>query len=521
MKIHRNHYPSLVACFGSRRRRKESLIQSVSSGKFETPYVVSYGNELFLNSLLALSLIAGCAVGPNYKAPKISVPPSFVNGTQTQYTPDQPVAAWWRGFDDAELNKLVEAASASNLDLRIATANLLQARALRLGAKSDFFPVVTGEASYDNVKYSQAGLFGATGVGRQEELYTLGFDAAWELDIFGRVRRSVQAATASVQAAQATRHDVLVSLTSEVARNYFELRGTQNELAVLRRNADNERETLKITQDRLDAGSGTDLDVARARAQLNINLAAIPPAESAIAHAIHRLGVLTGRQPEALTGELETPAPPPHLPEMVAIGNPEDLLRRRSDIRAAERNLAASTAGIGVATADLFPRVTFIGDIGLQATSFVGLGGPASDTRSFGPAITWAALDIGHVRSRIAAAGAGAASGLAQYEKTVLTALEETENALVDFGRIRARRDFLAESVKSSKAASDLAYARYNDGAADFLTVLDAERVLLEAQDQLAQTETQTATALVAVYKALGGGWEQEVHPRQGSIATH
>jgi outer membrane protein, multidrug efflux system len=462
--------------------------------------------------LLPLGLMAGCSVGPDYKAPKISVPPSFANGAQAQYSTNRAVTAWWRGFADPELNKLVDAAAASNLDLRIVTANLLQARALRLGAKSDFFPVIDGVASYSNNKFSQAGLYGATGVGRQEELYNVGFDSAWELDIFGRVRRSVEAATASVQAAQATRRDVLVSLTSEVARNYFELRGTQNELAVLRRNADNERETLKITQSRLDAGSGTDLDVARARAQLNNNLAEIPPAEAAIAHAIHRLGVLTGRQPEALTGELETPAPPPHLPELVAIGNPEELLRRRPDIRAAERSLVASTAGIGVATADLFPRVTFIGDIGLQATSFTGLGGPASDTRSFGPAITWAALDIGHVRSRINAAGAGAAAGLAQYEKTVLTALEETENALVDFGRIRARRDFLAESVKSSQDASDLAHARYNDGASDFLTVLDAERVLLEAQDQLAQTDTQTATALVAVYKALGGGWEKETH---------
>jgi outer membrane protein, multidrug efflux system len=465
-----------------------------------------------LYPLFALGLMAGCSVGPDYKAPKISVPPSFANGAQAQYTSSQPVTNWWRGFNDPELDKLIDAAAASNLDLRIATANLLEARALRLGAKSDFFPVISGDASYSNDKFSQAGLFGATGVGRQEELYAVGFDSVWELDIFGRVRRSVQAATASVQAAQASRRDVLVSLTSEVARNYFELRGAQNELEVLRRNAGNETETLKITQGRLDAGSGTDLDVARARAQLNNNLAAIPPAEAAIAHAIHRLGVLTGRQPTALTGELNIPAPMPRFPEMVAIGNPEQLLRRRPDIRAAERNLAASTAGIGVATADLFPRVTFIGDIGLQAMSFSGLGGPASDTRSFGPAITWAALDIGHVRSRINAAGAVAAAGLAQYEKTVLTALEETENALVDFGRIRARRDFLAESVQASQAASDLAHARYNDGAADFLTVLDAERVLLEAQDQLAQTETQTATALVAVYKALGGGWEEPAH---------
>jgi multidrug efflux system outer membrane protein len=458
--------------------------------------------------LFPLILLPGCAVGPNYKQPKITVPPAFANGSQPQYTSEQAVSAWWRGFNDAELNKLVDRAAASNLDLRIATANLLQARALRLGAKADFFPVVDGVASYSNNKYSQAQLFDAPVASRQQELYQAGFDATWELDIFGRVRRSVQAATASVQAAQAVRRDVLVSLTSEVARNYFELRGLQNEVAVLRRNAGNQQETLKITQGRLEAGGGTDLDVARARAELNDTLAALPLVESAIVHAIHRLGVLTGQQPTALTGELETPVPMPHLPELVAIGNPEQLLRRRPDIRAAERNLAASTAGIGVAVANLFPRVTFIGDIGLQATSFTALGGPASDTRSFGPSITWAALDIGHVRSRITAAGAEAAAALAQYEKTVLTSLEETENALVDFGKIRSRRDFLVESVKASQAASDLSQARYNDGAADFLTVLDAERVLLQSQDQLAQADTQTATALVAVYKVLGGGWE-------------
>ena len=198
---------------------------------------------------LPLILFAGCAVGPNYKQPKASVPPAFANGSQPQYTPDQAVSAWWRGFNDAELNKLVDRAAVSNLDLRIATANLLQARALRLGAKADFFPVVDGAASYSNNKYSQAQLFDAPVANRQQELYQAGFDSAWELDIFGRVRRSVQAATASVQAVQAVRRDVLVSLTSEVARNYFELRGLQNEVAVLRRNAGNQRETLKITQD--------------------------------------------------------------------------------------------------------------------------------------------------------------------------------------------------------------------------------------------------------------------------------
>jgi len=456
----------------------------------------------------AACVYAGCAVGPNYHPPQPSAPAQFSNGVQPGVTTNQPVTNWWAGFHDEELTKLVGWAASSNLDIRVATANLLQARALRLSAKADFLPVVNGVASYNNVKYSQAALFDFSGTPRQQELYDIGFDATWELDIFGRLRRARAASFAAVEAADSARRDLFVSVAAEVARNYFDVRGGQNELAVLRRNADNQNETLKLTQARLDAGSGTDLDVARARAELNDTLAAIPPVESSIAHAMHRIGVLTGRQPEAMAEELRAAGPIPALPDVVAIGDPAQLLRRRPDIRAAERNLAAATSRIGVAVADLFPRVTFNGAIGLEASSFSRLTGPASDTRSFGPSITWAALDYGHVRSRILAARAQADSQLAQYEQAVLTSLEETENALVDFGRARARQDFLAESVKASQAAADLARSRYDNGASDFLTVLDAERVLLTAQDQLAQTQTTTATALVAVYKALGGGWE-------------
>lgn len=459
-------------------------------------------------ALAAAWIAAGCAVGPNYQPPKTAAPPRFAYGAQPGLTTNEPVAAWWRSFHDDELTKLVGWAASSNLDLRVATANLLQARALRLGAKADFLPVINGVASYNNIKYSEAALFDFSGAPRQQELYDIGFDATWELDIFGRIRRSYAASVEAVQGAESARRGIFVSVAAEVARNYFELRGGQNELAVLNRNADNQNETLKLTQARLDAGSGTDLDVARARAELNNTLAEIPPVESSIAHATHRLGVLTGRQPEALADELRAPGAAPVLPELVDIGDPSRLLRRRPDIRAAERNLAAATSQIGVAVADLFPRVTFNGAVGLEATSFRGLTGPGTDTRSFGPSITWAALDYGHVRSRIAAARAAANAQLAQYEETVLTSLEETENALVDFGRARARRDYLVESVKASQAAATLARSRYDNGATDFLTVLDAERVLLEAQDQLARTQTDTATALVAVYKALGGGWE-------------
>jgi outer membrane protein, multidrug efflux system len=281
---------------------------------------------------------------------------------------------------------------------------------------------------------------------------------------------------------------------------------------VLRKNAENQKQTLKITQDRLDAGGGTELDVSRARAELNTTLAVIPSVESSVSHAVHRLGVLTGQPPEALENELESPRPIPELPALVDIGNPADLLRRRPDVRAAERNLASSSANIGVQMADLFPRVTFNGTIGVEAESFAGLVRPGSDTHSFGPALTWAVFDYAHVRSRIKAATAATDAQLAQYQKVVLTSLEETENALFDFGRARTRRGYLSESVKASQAAADLARTQFENGATDFLTVLDAERVLLQAQDQLAQTETQTATALIAVYKALDGGWQSQTN---------
>ncbi len=458
----------------------------------------------------ALTILMGCAAGPDYKAPKTAVPEAFANGGQTNLSTNETAVTWWRGFNDPELDQLIDRALAYNHDLRIATANLLEARALRRQARFDLLPSPNAEAGYTHSLYSQAFEPGVPRNLRDLELYDAGFDATWELDFFGRVRRSVQAATAGMQAAEASRRDLKVSLISEVARNYFELRGAQEEMAVARRNADNQRDTVKITQARAEGGRGTDLDIAQARAQLNTTLAAIPPLESTIAHAQHRLGVLTGGQPTALTTELKEPAPLPGLPALVSIGNPESLLRRRADVRAAERSLAAATAGIGISTADLFPRVTFNGQIGLEASSFSGLGKSGSDTWSFGPSITWAALDYGHVRARIQAANARAQAALAVYERTVLTTLEETENALVDFGREQARRDFLRESVSASQVAATLARERYENGATDFLTVLDSERVLYAAQDQLAQSNTRAGTALIAVYKALGGGWENE-----------
>jgi multidrug efflux pump len=455
---------------------------------------------------LLVGFLSGCMVaGPNYQPPALQAPEAFANQAQEGVSTNGVETAWWRGFQDDTLNQLVEQALARNHDVRVATARLREARALLSETEFDRYPTVTSQASVTRERVSEAL---ATARDRDIDLFDAGFDATWEVDLFGRVRRSIEAGSAEVGAAEADRRDVVVSLLAEVARNYFELRGTQHRLAVARRNAENQRETLALTVALLEGGRGTELDTSRAEAQLTSTLASIPPLEAAVKRALHRLGVLIGRQPTALESELSAPVPLPALPGLVALGRPEDLLRRRPDIRLTERNLAAATARVGVATADLFPRVTFAGSVALQATSFSGLGSSGSEAFAVGPRIFWAAFDLGRVRARIRAADARTEAALAQYEQRVLLALEETENALTDFSRQRARRDSLRASAQASEKAQNLARLRYQFGVTDFLTVLDAERTLLEAQDRLADSETGTATALVAVYKALGGGWE-------------
>jgi NodT family efflux transporter outer membrane factor (OMF) lipoprotein len=453
-----------------------------------------------------LGLLNGCkAVGPNYSEPDVPVPTEFANQDQPGMATTAVEVTWWRGFHDQELNKLVTEALTDNHDIRIATARLREARSLLSFTEFEQYPTVTSEASYSRERLSKAASRGAA---RDTELFRIGFDASWELDFFGRVRRTIQASIADVGAANASRRDVIVSLLAEVASNYFDLRGAQNQLAVARQNVETLRQTLELTQALLEAGRGTELDVSRAEAQLNSTLAIIPPLETRIARDSHRLGVLIGQPSTTLVTTLSTPLPLPGLPALIALGKPEELLRRRPDIRLAERNLAAATARVGVAIADLFPRITVLGSIGVEAGSLRGFGQGGIETFSIGPSIFWAAFDLGRVRARIRAADARTEAALAQYEQRVLVALEETENALVDFQRQQARRDLLRTVVQASQKASGLARLRYQFGVSDFLAVLDAERTRLIAEDLLADSETRTALTLIAVYKALGGGWE-------------
>jgi multidrug efflux system outer membrane protein len=457
----------------------------------------------------ALILTAwGCAVGPDYERPQTPTAPAYENAAQAGLSQDPAPVAWWRGFGDERLNELLSQAVAGNRDVRAATALLREARALYDFETWSLLPSVTARTDYTRQMFSNATFLSSVPRdARTFGYYDAGFDAAWELDVFGRVRREREAAGAERGVTEATREDVLLTLLAEVARNYFEHRGALVHLEVARKNADVQAETLRITIARYEGGRGTDLDVSRARAELKSTLALVPPIERDAARAKNRLAVLLGRQPAEFT--LEPGLLSDRLPELIAIGKPEDLLRRRPDIRAAERRLAASTARIGVATADLFPRVTFTGSLGPQAPTVPGLFQSGAASYTYGPSIRWAAFDLGKVAARIRAADARAEADLSTYEQTVLLALEETENALVEFGRQRARRDQLIEAVQASRQAASLADTRYQAGATDFLTTLDAQRTLLSLEIQLAESRTRTVTGLVALYKALGGGWEE------------
>ena len=468
--------------------------------------------------------LSGCAVGPNYHRPTTQVATQFPTTATTQETTGETPASgdvyshaptqteFWKQFDDPVLNGLISDSLTANYDLRVALGRLVQARALRNESRFDLAPTVTASAGY--TKQRVPAVENPLGGAYTSKLYDAGFDATWELDFFGGVRRGIEARNAQLEGEIANLHDAQVSVIAEVARNYFELRGEQTQLAVARANVKNQQQVLALAQAQLEAGSGTDLDVARAQSQLSTTLSTIGPLDAAVSRSIHRLGVLTGRDPDALTGVLSAPHDLPPLPHIVPVGTPEELLRRRADIRSAERNLAASTALVGVAVSDLFPKVTFTGNFGYAAAEPAGLGSAASRSYMIGPGITWAAFNLGRVHAEIAGARAGAVIALDQYHGTVLNALEETEDALVTHARDRDQLLNAEKAARASATAAKLAEIRYKGGMVDFLSVLDAERTQLETEDALARSRTEAATSLIAVYKTLGGGWETAPLPR-------
>jgi multidrug efflux system outer membrane protein len=458
-------------------------------------------------SAAAMTFLGGCAVGPNYHRPDTPVDTHFANAGEPGFAETEAVEHYWTGFGDSMLTGLINDALAHNTDLRAAEANLRAARAARRLAGFDQYPTVTLAASYTHNLDSQEQLPGVDMHDREFDAAQAGFDGLWELDLFGRVRRNVEAARGDLGAAAATLQDARVSVIAEVARDYFILRGLQDQLALTRRNAENQASTFKLTRNRLDAGRGNELDTSRAEAQWQTTLSTIPTLEASIATTCYRLSVLTGRQPTALGASLDTLAPMPALPPLNAIGTPEQLLRRRPDVRVAERRLAAATARVGVAVGDLFPKVTLVGEVGYFAPTFGDFGQSEARSFSVGPSISWAAFDLGRVQARISSAKAQTDEALAAYEGAVLGALEDTEGALISYGRSQVRRDALRVAAAASDKAADLARKRFEGGLIDFLEVLDAERTALSAELLLSQSRTDAATSLVAVYKALGAGW--------------
>lgn len=460
-------------------------------------------------TLLALAVLglAGCtATGPALTPATVPVAPAFANASAGT----EPVAAFWRGFNDPALDALVDQALKANGDLRLAASRLRESRAAADFADAQALPSVDASVAAQRARARDD-----QGVAQTASGYSAGFDMRWELDLFGRVAGDQRAAAADVAARQALLRATQVSLAAEVARQYFELRGLQERRRVAEQSLTTQREALVRVELRQQVGRGTALDTARAQALVQGTAAELPALEAALARTRYRLAVLTGQAPTALDSRLAEVRPLPGLPPtaLSAIGSPESLLRRRPDISAAQAQLDAAAARAGVARADWFPRVTLAGTLGLTGGRLSALTDSDALAWNLGAQLLWNLFDGGRLRAQIAAADARGEQAVIQYEQTVLAALEETEGALAAYTRGQQQVTALAAATRAAQQASDIARARLEAGTIDFLVVLDAERELLGTRANLAQTQTATATALVAVYKALAGGWGETATP--------
>ena len=488
--------------------------------------------------------LAACAVGPDYETPATAMPATWAGLSQpptsqpptsqpptsqpptsqpaasqpaaSQPAASQPsvavsgpadVATWWTTLNDAQLTRLIEQAAAANLDLVQAQARIQQARASQGIAQGALLPTLDASASG-----TRSGAATTTGSGTRIRTtgnqFRAGFDAAWEIDVFGGLRRSVEVAEAGVLAAVESRRDLLVSLAGEVATVYLQLRGAQEQLRIARRNLEAQQQTLVLTQERFEAGFVSALDVAQSRSQVAATASRIPTLEGTIRVAMYALGVLLGQEPAALVGELGDDRPIPVAPVTVPIGLPSELLQRRPDVRRVEAELHAATARVGVATADLYPKFSLSGSFGTQGRQVDDLGSLANRFWSITPAISWPLFAGGRIRANIALQKAAVEETVALYRQTILIALRDVETALVAFSKDQERRAALIEAVAATRQAVELSMQLYSAGRTDFLNVLTAQRAQFDAEDALSQSQTAIATDLVALYKALGGGWD-------------
>ena len=469
-------------------------------------------------------LLAACST-PAYRAPEVPVPSTYsvtsvspVPADSRGASEDIPTSAitvstalastpFWSDLGDSTLTMLIREAQRANTDVRIAESRLTSARAARRLAAYDLVPTITGTGSTSRQQFSIAQTPGVSSQLPTSQLWDVGFDASWEVDMFGRVGRTVKAQGALAESSQYGLEDVQVSVAAEVARTYFDLRGAQRQLAVSARNAVNQRKVVKLTEDRLAAGRGTAFDTERAKSVLYLTLATTPLLESQIALDRNRLAVLLGRAPNALPVAVLDTGPLLRLPDTLFVGSPDQLVHRRPDVLRAERQLAARSLFVGAARAEYLPRVTLSARAGYAATAADSLFKRGTSRLLVGPVVSFPLFDVGRVRQRVEVAQAGQEEAQATYNATVLQALEESEGSLVTYDRAHARLAILESAVRSSARAADLAQQRFEAGLTDFLQVLDAERTLLDAESQLTQGYTSAATALVAVYKAVGGTW--------------
>jgi multidrug efflux system outer membrane protein len=467
----------------------------------------TYPAWLALTVILYLGSLTGCLVGPDYQPPQMQVPAAWTGPTGVQPTPVdvQELVHWWTTFNDPVLISLVDRAVAFNLDLKLAEARIRQARAARGIAVAGIGPTVN--ASGAAVRSLSTITTSNRTQGITSNLYQTGLDSSWELDIFGGTRRNIEAADADLQAAEEDRRDVLVTLTAEVALNYIDLRAFQQRTDIARQNLKAQEHTAELTRKRFEAGFVGRLDVANADAQVASTASLIPLLESSARQAIYSLGILLGREPAALLEELTPAAAIPAAPPEVPAGLPADMLRRRPDIRRAEAQIHSATARIGVATADLFPKFALSGSIGYRSNQFSSWVDWVNRFWSLGPSASWQVFTSGAVRSNIELQQTLQEQSLIAYQQTVLTALQDVENALIASAKEADHLKALTEAVAANRQAVKLSTELYTQGQIDFLNVLNAQRSLFVSEDALVQSTGNISTNLIALYKALGGGW--------------
>lgn len=464
-----------------------------------------------LSAALSVFLVIGCAaVGPDYVRPEVPISTDWhselKNGLSAEEIDTQTLSSWWTTFNDSILTDLIDKAVAGNLDLKNAEARVREARASRGIAEAGMFPYLNFSGS-DTWTHSSRD----TGTGKTSQLFTSGFDAGWELDIFGGTRRSIEVAEANLRARTENLRDVLVTLLAEVAMNYVDIRTYQARLAAVQKNLKAQNETYQLTLWRSQAGLSDELAVQQARYNLESTRSQIPSLNTELEKAKNSIAVLIGVKPGDVHQVLSQTEPIPVASPTIAVGVPADVIRRRPDVRQAEQELAAQTAQIGVTTSELYPKFTLNGSIGVEASSINRLisnvSSPGTRILSGGPKVSWALFDAGAIRQNIKVQSAIQEQKLIAYESTILAALEDAENALVAYANEQDRNYNLTEAVDAAQMAAEMAQQEYEAGLVDFSNVLDAQRSLLSFQDELAQSNGTMSSNFIRLYKALGGGW--------------